>query len=334
MKIALIGASENALVIAAFFKLAKIDATIFDFTVSPDATEKMTVKGAQFPNATVISIQTIAQFNECYDYIFIFSPITNNLQLIPLIKKHSTNKTMILSFLENLTDDALINSLFPLITKSAVCHFHASKKNDDTILLTTDPQEVKLHAFDISSPHQLHQNELEELKHILDFIGQTKIIDERMDIKWSQALFSVSIDRLAKALNCQYGDILHHSDALLIAIHLADEIVRIAKKQKVNLTKTTGINYNKLLIDSDTKQAELIPIFKSMLNSHRVSSSSFTFPDINDYDLIVDLIHFARLQDQPTPYLDLLLHCLYNQKQQPFHENIQNFIPLIHGTAI
>lgn len=334
MKIAIIGASETAVVIAAFLKQTQADSTIFDFSISDQSQKEIIVKGAPFPSASVIPIEPLSHFKTSYDYIFIFSPIVNNSQIIPLIKNNNNKNCIILSFQENLADDSLINSLFPFITKSAVCHFHATRKNDNTVLLTTDSEDLKFHAFDISSPNQLHQNQLVELKHFLDVIGQTKIVDERMNIKWSQALFLVTVDRLAQALNCQYGDILHHPDALLVAIHLADEIVRTAKKQKIPLSKTTKVNYNELMIDSDMKQAALIPIFKSIINSHRSSSSSFTFSDVNDTDLVVDIIHFARLHDQPTPYLDLLLHCLNNKQQSPFHENIQNFIPLIHGTAI
>lgn len=334
MKISLIGASENALVIAAFFKTAHIDVTVFDFSVSAQSHKKITVKGTNSFPASVITVYPICDFNRSFDAIFIFSPSINNLKLIPLIKKYNDKKVVILSFLENLNDNALIHSLFPLITRSAVCHFHSTKKSNHTVVLTTAEEELKFHAFDISSSNKLHHYELVEVKHVLDLIGQTKIVDERMNIKWSQAVFLVAIDRLAKALNCQYGDILHHPDALLIAIHLADEIARTAKKQKITLSKTTGVNFNKLIIDSDTKLTELVPIFKSIITSHRTSSPSFTFPEINDYDLIVDIIHYSRIKDQPTPYLDLLLHCLYSKKQQPFHENIQYFIPLLHGTAI
>lgn len=174
------------------------------------------------------------------------------------------------------------------------------------------------------------------IKHILDFIGQTIIVESHASIKWSKALFNASIDSLSSALNCLYGDIIQHPLALQVAVQLADEVARTAKKQQILLTTTTDINYNHFIIDSDCKMDELKTILYKAVSIHAASKSSLFEPNIPLHTINNSIKRYAIKVDQPTPFNDIIIDCLttaQNTGSLPaFHENIQLFEPLIKGS--
>lgn len=323
MKIAIIGATGEGLTVAAYLQKTYTNVTIFDVQIQP--LEQIQLRGVTIhTNQTLhiqIPVKTIEQFNAQYDFVFLFTHPKYNNFIFPLLKKQLCKNCFIISFQENLSDWDLVQYFSEHPVLSAVCHFKTYVKNHHQVVLTTSDHLLAYDAFAIYDykPQQLYY--AEEVKNVLDAVGYTQIVRAAGDIKWTQAVFSGAIDRLASALNCLYGDILYHPIALKTVVHLADEIVRIAKKYNIRLAKIHAFDYTIFMIDSDTKVTELIPIVKQLLEPHKKM-----FSDQNQ-DLIDELLEIAHLVDQPTPYLKTLARCL--QRRTDFHLNISSFQRLV-----
>ncbi|MBQ0140170.1 MAG: hypothetical protein KBT36_12860 [Kurthia sp.] len=334
MEIAVIGATVISSVIAGYLKNSHGNVTCIAVPNSTDTVKEFTVKGTNLPVTPRISFSTLDSLDGTYDFILIFTQPNQNEAIIPAIKKQLKKTTIILSFQLTLSDDTLVKAFSENPVISAICHFNASYRGRDMVFLTTKSHEMQRHGFNIQSTNEQHWDELIETKNFLDFIAQTNIIGPSKNIKWSYALYLVAFDRLASALNCSFGDILHHKIALETSIHLADEVGRIAHKHYKELIQLDTIDFNKLMIDSDTKTEEISTQFKELLQAHITSESTFKYDDRHPTDIIDELIYHARKIDQPTPYIDILSHCLHYSQKAPFHENIQIFEPLVKGLAI
>lgn len=334
MNIAVIGVSGISSVVTGYLKTLHTNVKLINIPSSNNVEGELTVRGTNLPIAPPISLSTIHELEGFYDFILIFSTPDQNDRVLPYLKPHLKETTIILSFQLTLSDEKLIQAFPSNPVISAICHFNASYRANDVVFLTTNVNTLEYHGFDISSNNRQYSNELLEAKNFLDFIAQTNIIGATKNLKWSYALYIITFDRLASSLNCSYGDILHHKIAFKIAIHLADEVARIATKHQIELVTFDEINLNELVIDSDTKIEEIGEMFKTFLQSHLASESYFKYNDDYPRDIIDELIYYARKVDQPTPYMDLLSHCLHFSQQAPFHENIQIFEPLVKGAAI
>lgn len=337
MKIAVIGATSHGMTLAAYLKTIYDDVTLVDLEIAP--LEAIQLHGINVVGATTfqvnnIAVKTAEQLESDYDLIFIFSPSRSNSLLFPMIESKIKATCMIVSFQENLSDWRTIRTFTKQPVFSAVCHFQATLKNTHTVSITTDLEYFSRHAFDLCDYKQMHPFNAAEIKNILDAVGHTMLTSLPTNIKWSKTLFSSAIDRLSSALNCSYGDILHHSTALLTAIHIADEIVRTAKKRNIILSTTGGADFNDLIINSDTKLEELVPVFQTLILPHQYTRTNILKSELFEYDIIDDLVTEALKVDQPTPYLDLLSYCLHFLRDRPFHENIQLFEPLILGNTL
>lgn len=336
MKIAVIGANEAGILVAAKLQSANLDVALFK--VHPETSlqqlnDRVELYGMDSLQPSSIKLQTIEESKQLYDFIFLFSKPHFNNSLLPTIKKNLKKSTIIVSFQESLNDDVLTKILSPNLVITGVTHFQSFFKSNDKLMLTTDFKEFINHAFDLSYTDESILEDLFEVKTILDYVGQTKIISDHKNIRWTNALFLIAIDRLASALNCRYGDIHYHQTALSTSVHLADEITRTARKQQITLANSYSFDFNEFIIDSDVKYEQLMPNIKSIIQIHSMSQSSFYYSPLIKTDLIDEIIHFAQLNDQPTPYLELLRDCLRYRRLAPFHENIQKFAPLVDGTA-
>lgn len=334
MKIAIISNTETGMFVAGKLFAASLDVTLFDITPArkQSSTINTDIKSSiQLPE---VNWQLIEDFKQIYDYIFLFSNNKLNSTIIPIIKDKIKRDCVIISFQNQLSDDSLKRELAPNLVLTGATNFQISINPLNKIVLTTDHTEFLLHAFDLSSTSAAFSEDMLEAKNILDYVGQTFIVKKSINIRWSQALFSISIDRLSSALNCCYGDIMYHDIALQTSIHLADEVARTAKKQQIKLANSYSTRFNDLIIDSDSKFKELITSFKAMIQINHKSRSTFKYTEQNEIDYIDEIIHYAKINDQPTPYLELLRDCLHYQKSAEFHENIQKFAPLIEGRAV
>lgn len=338
MKIAVIGATDVALVVTSFLQDTPDEVALFDvpsqnITVNKQLPCEITVRGTSHQAPPIIYLKSLDELQGYYDYVFLFTAPNVNQTVFSALAQHLHTKTVIVSFQKTLYDESLIQHFSPNVVISAVCHFHAYYKSPGTVFLTTNLVDMALHGFDISCQNMQKTEDLLEVKNLLDYIAQTYIIAHK-NIKWSHALLLVSVDHLASALNCLYGDILYHNVALQAAIHLADEIVRVAEKYAIPLTHLNDIDLNTFVIDSDTKIEELSIVLKLLIEPHRTSESSFIYDDTAPIDLIDELITMAKNIDQPIPYLESLSHCLYFSQQAQFHDNILIFEPLVKGLPI
>lgn len=339
MKIAIVGATPTGTVVAAFLKDHFSDVTLINVHLSP--LEAIQIRGIAVSGTSSlytpnIKVKSIEQYDANYDIIFIFSPVEYNDTILPIIKSKTKKECIIVSFQEALSDNPLIKALHPIPIISGVCHFQAHFKELHKVNITTDSDELAMHAFDLSDPKDPQGFDILNIKSILDYIGQTIIVDKKASIKWSKAVFNASVDSLSNALNCSYGDIIQHPLALQIAVQLADEVVRTAKKLQIDLTNTNDINYNDFLIDSDSKIDVLANKLFKLVSKHSASksagaSSKEPFENINS-----SIIRVAKKVDQPTPFNDIVLKCLQTisitGEEAAFHENIQLFEPLIKGS--
>lgn len=327
MKIAIIGATGKGLTVAAYLQKIYPDVTILDVPMEP--LEQIQLRGVTIYSTTTFHTNFVVKSIEAcasdYDFVFLFAHPFYNKDILPILKSTQHEKCFIVSFQENLSDGDLIQSFqnFPVL--SAVCKFEAYVKQHHQVVVTSPYASLDQYAFDVYDSHPSHFYYGEEVKSVLDAVGFTQIIRTTFDIKWTQAIFFGAIDRLASALNCLYGDILHHPIALQSSIHLADEIVRIAKKYNITLARTSELDYATLMIDSDTKIAELMPIIEKLLIPYQ------KIPSNQDAYLIDELLEVATLVDQPTPYLETLAHCLHEKNEEDFHRNIACFQPLVTG---
>lgn len=328
MKIAIIGATGKGLTVAAYLQKIYPDVTILDVPMEP--LEQIQSRGVTiYSSTTFLTNFVVKPIEACasdYDFVFLFAHPFYNKNILPILKSTLQQRCFIVSFQENLSDWELIQSFqnFPVL--SAVCKFETYVKQHHQVVVTSPHTSLNQVAFDLYDSHPSYFYYAEEVKSVLDTIGCTQIVRTAFDIKWTQAIFSGAIDRLASALNCLYGDILHHPIALQSSIHLVDEIVRIAKKYNITLAKTSELDYAALMIDSDTKIAELIPIIEKLLLPYQ------KIPSNQDAYLIDELLEVASLVDQPTPYLETLAHCLHEKNEEDFHRNIACFQPLVTGT--
>lgn len=334
MEIAVIGASDNSPIVTGYLKNLHEHVTLIPISTSQEAVQEIIVRGTDLPFTPCIPFSKANQLDQTYDLILIFSPPAHNEYVIPLVKRQLKPTSVILSFQLNLSDQTLIEAFAPTHVISAVCHFHAFFRDDHTVFLTTQAEAMSRLGFTINSTNSQLNDTLVEMKNHLDFIAQTNIVGPTKNIKWSHAISIVAFNRLSSALNCSYGDILHHEIALKTAIHLADEVGRIAHKHRVDLATVGDVNFNDLIIDSDTKMDELTTIFKGFLQAHTTSESNFKYSEEQPSDIIDELIHYARMVDQPTPYIDILNHCLHFSQKAEFHENIQLFSPLVRGLSV
>lgn len=334
MEIAVIGASDTSIVVTGYLKNLHDHVTLIPTSTTQEMMQEITVRGTNLPVAPCIPFSNIKKSHTLYDLILIFSPPSHNNVTIPLVQKILKPETTILSFQLTLSDDVLVQTFAPNHVVSAICHFHAFFRDYKTVFLTTKIEEMSRQGFTISSVNEETNYSLLEVKNHLDFIAQTNIIRPTKNIKWSQALSTIAFNRLSSALNCSYGDILHHDIALKTAVHLADEVVRTASKYKINLITVNDVNFNQLIIDSDSKTDELTNVFKLFLNAHTTSESKFKYDDEHPTDIIDEIIYYARQVDQPTPYIDVLSHCLHFSQKASFHENIQLFEPIVRGLSI
>lgn len=335
MKIAIIGANETGSFIAAKLYAANFDVSLFK--VHQENILQEIIEDSEFTlvNSTKppLVIQMIEQFTANFDFIFLFSNPQFNIFALPIIKKNLKKNSVIISFQERLDDQLLRDEINSNFVITGVFHFQSLFKANHSVKLTTDLAQINDHAFDLAIDDTHDAEDYLEVKAILDYIGQTQLISANKNIRWTRALFLIAVDRLASALNCRYNDILHHPIALSTSIHLADEIMRTAKKQKIQLSTSYSLDFNAFIIDSDYKYDELVPMFKSTIQIHSISQSAFTYSTFIPTDLLDEVLAIAHAYDQPTPYLDLLSECLRYRHLSPFHENIQQFAPLVNGTA-
>lgn len=273
--------------------------------------------------------------------------LTGKYDVIFLLTKQVYTKDSLESILPFLNDDSVVCTLQNGIpeenvaaivgkerTIGGVVGFGATWTGPGVSELTTELEVVKKYAFDIGELTGEITERLKTIKDILESVGYCEMIININGMKWSKLLMNATFSGMSAALGCTFGEVLNNQDAMRSLANIADETIKVARANKVQLVEMQGKDFEFLELDKQEDIPEKMAFYEDVWGPHANLKASMLQDLEKGRKTEIDFINGhvskkGREKNIPTPYNDLV--CILVKKSEEtkelpvFAENMKAF---------
>ena len=201
--------------------------------------------------------------------------------LVLLLTKQTANATALTELLPRLHKDSVVCTLQNGIPEESVASivgkertiggavmFGATWVKPGVSQLTSPFENVKALAFEIGEIDGTMRPRLAQIKGILQAVGETKVMDNLMGIRWNKVLQNSCFSGMSAALNCTFGDVLANPKAMDCLAHIADEVIKVCHAQGYRMVEAFGEDFESLELRSNNDIPEKMALFHRVWDPH------------------------------------------------------------------
>ncbi len=342
MRIAILGAGSLGTIIGALITMKSQNQHVVELIdTNKEHVEALNSNGAKIIGSLELNVPVKAVTPDNMEGYY---------DLVLLLTKQTFNQGALTNLLKNLHKDSTVCTLQNGIPEESVAllvgkertiggavGFGATWVSPGVSMLTSSYEVLQKFAFDIGEIDGTITPRIKEIKEILDNVGNTEIMPNLMDVRWTKLLMNATFSGMSTALGCSFGDVLDNEIAMNALAYVADETIKAARANGHKMVHMQGNDMGFLEIRENETPADKLDFYNEVWTKHRGLKASM----LQDLEKVipceVDYINgFVSRKGKDggvaTPYNDLivsLIKAAENNKTIPdFKSNIIKFLQL------
>jgi 2-dehydropantoate 2-reductase len=336
MKIAIMGAGSLGTIIGAFMTEGGEKVDLID--INEDHVNRLNQSGAKltgFINKTIpVNAITPFKMNGTYDLVFLLTKQVFNYESLHQLIPHLHENSIVCTLQNGVPEEYVSTIIGAKRTVGGVVGFGATWKGPGESELTTEWETVKKYAFDIGEIDGKVTSRLSKIKAVLEHVGYCEISSDILGIKWSKLLMNATFSGMSAALGCTFGEILDNKTAMVSLAYIADETIKVAHAQGIQLAKMQGKDMEFLELKDGQKVSEKMDFYHEVWSPHRKLKASMLQDLEKQKKTEIDYINgFVSKKGKElgvkTPYNDLVVQLVKeaeDKKEVPdFTTNLARF---------
>lgn len=335
MKIAIMGAGSLGTIIGAYLSKEMKEVELIDVNkehVNALNQSGATITGTVNDNIPVKAI-TPEEMEGSYDLVLLLTKQMYNQEVLSNLQPHLHDDSIILSLQNGVPEDSLASVLGKNRVIGGSVEFGATWVKPGVSELTTAVDAFKANAFQIGELDGTITERVQQMKDILDIVGNTAISPNLIGTKWAKLLVNVAMSGMSTALGCTYGDILENETAVTSAVMLADETIKVGTATGVEFAELAGYNLNIFnLNEAKTNLPQAIGFAKAAFGPQALLKPSM-LQDLekkqkSEIDYINGVVSSKGKEvNIPTPFNDLLVLLVKKAEEEKVVPNFNQNLP-------
>lgn len=273
--------------------------------------------------------------------------LTGKYDVIFLLTKQVFTKDSLESILPFLNDNSIVCTLQNGIPEENVAAIVGKERTIGGVVgfgatwigpgiseLTTELEVVRKYAFDIGELSGEITERLKTIKDILESVGYCQMVTNINGMKWSKLLMNATFSGMSAALGCTFGDVLNDQGAMGSLANIADETIKVARANNVQLVEMQGKDFEFLELEKQEDIPKKMAFYEEVWGPHASLKASMLQDLEKGRKTEIDFINGhvskkGREKNILTPYNDLVCALVKKSEETKdlpvFAENMNEF---------
>lgn len=311
MRTAILGAGALGIIMGALITKGGYQVDLVDsYKENVDALNAngATVTGFLELNVPVKAL-TPDQLEGTYDLVLLLTKQTNNEIALNQILPHLNKDSIVCTLQNGIPEESVATYVGKDRTIGGAVLFGATWEKPGVSRLASPYENTRKYAFTIGEMDGVMRPRLQQVKEILETIGQAEVIPNLIAVRWTKLLMNATFSGMAAALNCTFGDVLENDKAMQHVAHIADETVKVCHAQGYRMVEVLGEDFEQFELKSDADIPKNIQLFRKLWDGQGVQKGSMIQDLEKGRKTEVDCINGVvckkgREAGFPTPYND------------------------------
>lgn len=339
MRIAVLGAGSLGTIIGALITkgtMGKHEVILID--ANKEHVQALNEKGATITGFLELNVPVKAitpdQMEGRYDLVILLTKQTFNHIALKQVLPHLHENSTVCTLQNGVPEEYVASYVGKERTVGGAVGFGATWKGPGVSILTSSYETLKNFAFDIGEIDGSITPRIKMVKEILDNVGNTEIMTNLMNIRWTKVLMNATFSGMSAALGCTFGDVLDNDEAMHALAYIADETIKTAHACGNKMVHMQGEDMEFLEIKEGEKTADKMAFYKKVWDPHRPLKASMLQDLEKKIPCEIDYINGfvarkGREQNIPTPYNDIVVQLVKeaeaNKVVPDFATNLKKF---------
>ncbi|WP_018923109.1 ketopantoate reductase family protein [Salsuginibacillus kocurii] len=336
MKIAVVGAGSLGTIIGGLITQAGYNVDLID--INKENIEGLNQHGAQISghlNTVIpVSAKHYDDLESKYDTVFLLTKQVFTEAALSSISPFLHEESVVCTLQNGVPEEKVASIVGSDRTVGGCVGFGATWKGPGKSELATKWETVKKYAFDIGELNGEISERLITIKKILDTIGDCEMSTNILGVKWSKLLMNATFSGMSASLNCTFGDVLNNEDAMKSLANIADETIKVARANNIQLEKIQGKDMEFLELENQESILEKMEFYHEVWGPHANTKASMLQDLEKNIKTEIDFINGYVVkkgseQNLSTPFNDLVCELVKKSemtKDLPiFDQNIEEF---------
>lgn len=241
--------------------------------------EALNQRGATITGKMNVTIPVKAcmpeEVSDTYDLVLYAAKATYNSVYLPAILPHLHEKSVVCTLQNGLPEDVVAEYVGKERVVGATVGWGASLQGPGVSEMTSPPSKQ---FYDLGEPNGTITPRLTEIKNVLDLAGYCEIIPNLSGIRWSKLLMNAAFSGMSAALGCNYGDILNNTKALFCAAFIADELIKAAHTQGIQMAHLQNEDFEEFELKNGRADFNSkVPLYTKVFGPHEKVIASMLF---------------------------------------------------------
>jgi 2-dehydropantoate 2-reductase len=270
MRTAILGAGSLGIIIGALIAKSgqKID-LIDSYKENVDA---LNANGATVTGFLDLNVPVKAlvpeQLEGHYDLVILLTKQTANATALTEILPYLHKESVVCTLQNGVPEEAVASYVGKERTVGGAVMFGATWVKPGVSMLTSPFAKVQELAFEIGEMDGVIRPRQQKIKEILAAVGETKIMDNLMGIRWNKVLQNSCFSGMSAALGCTFGDVLASPKAMECLAHIADEVIKVCHAQGYRMVEAFGEDFESLELESSADIPGKMALYHRVWDPH------------------------------------------------------------------
>ncbi|MFC5592105.1 ketopantoate reductase family protein [Sporosarcina soli] len=211
-----------------------------------------------------------------YDLLFLLTKQFENEEVLTKLLPHLHPTSMICTLQNGAPEESVAEIIGKERTIGGAVGFGATWIKPGVTELTSKRKALQDFAFEIGEMNGEVTERIQKVNTILQHVGGSEVSNNLRGIRWAKLLMNATFSGMSATLGCTFGEVLDDPRGYWCLAHLADETIKVAHAQGIDLVKMQGVDLEFLELKDSTPKEILskYPFFKKTWDQHRESKAS------------------------------------------------------------
>ena len=266
-----------------------------------------------------------------YDVIFLMTKQQHNVEVVTMLKEFLADDGVIVTLQNGIPELQIGEIVGDNRTLGCTVAWGATMKGGGVCELTSQPDSLTFSLGSLTKERNVH---FEEVKALLEKMGEVEVDENFVGTRWSKLLINASFSGMSAVLGCTFGEAAQPKASRRIVQALIKECIDVCATGGIRIEPVQGKDIVKLLdYKSGLKKALSFFIIPIAIRKHALLKASM-LQDIEKGKLTeVDAINgvvsaFGRKVGCPTPMNDKvveIIHRIERGELTPSFDNLKFF---------
>ena len=266
-----------------------------------------------------------------YDVIFLMTKQQHNVDVVTMLKEFLADDGVIVTLQNGIPELQIGEIVGDNRTLGCTVAWGATMKGGGVCELTSQPDSLTFSLGSLTKERNVH---FEEVKALLEKMGEVEVDENFVGTRWSKLLINASFSGMSAVLGCTFGEAAQPKASRRIVQALIKECIDVCATGGIRIEPVQGKDIVKLLdYKSGLKKALSFFIIPIAIRKHALLKASM-LQDIEKGKLTeVDAINgvvsaFGRKVGCPTPMNDKvveIIHRIERGELTPSFDNLKFF---------